>query len=63
MTTLFYGINVGSEYETVSISATTTGKDIEVAVNNLTAVDGRDALVVHLAKLLDAIERANWRPI
>jgi hypothetical protein len=63
MATLFYGINIGAEESTATIGATTTGKDVEVAINNVANVATRDALRVALQKLKNVIDGSNFTPL
>ncbi|WP_426271572.1 hypothetical protein ACN9MB_09100 [Dyella kyungheensis] len=63
MATYFYGVNIGAEDSTVTIATSTTGKDVEVAVNSSTNVATRDALEIAIEKLKVAIIRAPYPPL
>ena len=63
MATFFYGINTGAEDNTVTASATTTGKDVEIAVNTVANVPSRSDLVVSIEKLLVAVVRLPYTPV
>ena len=63
MATLFYGINIGAEDNTVTAQATTTGKDVEVAVNVVANVPSRSDLIVALEKLQVAVIRLPYTPV
>lgn len=63
MATYFYGVNIGAEDNTVSIATSTTGKDVEVAVNSSTNVPARSDLEVAIEKLKVAIIRAPYPPL
>jgi hypothetical protein len=63
MATIFYGINVGAEESTVTIASTTTGKDVEVAINSTTNVASRDLLAVALERLKNVIDKSPFTPI
>lgn len=63
MATYFYGVNIGAEDSTVSIATSTTGKDVEVAVNSSANVPSRSDLEVAIEKLKVAIIRAPYPPL
>ena len=63
MATIFYGINAGAESNTVTVSATTTGKDIEVAVNSTANVPTRDMLSTAVERLNNIIDQLSYTPI
>ena len=63
MATIFYGINAGAESNTVTVSATTTGKDIEVAVNSTANVPTRDMLSTAVERLNNIIDQLPYTPI
>lgn len=54
----FYGINTGENEYQVTQNATTTGKDIEVAINTNANVPSTTDLIVALWKLANAILRS-----
>lgn len=62
MATYFFGINNGDNEYAVTQSATTTGKDIEVAINTAANVPSKQELLIALEKLENAIVRSgkNW---
>ena len=63
MATIFYGINNGdNEYQAV-VSATTTGKDVEVAINVTANVPSREELLLAIEKLENFIVRQNYAPV
>jgi hypothetical protein len=63
MATYFYGINNGDdEYEAV-VSATTTGKDVEVVVNSSVNVPSRQELLLAIENLENFILRQNYAPV
>jgi hypothetical protein len=47
----------------VTIASTTTGKDVEVAINSTTNVTGRDILTVALKRLKNVIDQSSFTPI
>jgi hypothetical protein len=58
--TYYYGINDGDgEFAAVSSSASTTGKDVEIVVNN-TNVQSRQELLNAVTNLINFILRSNW---
>lgn len=63
MATFFYGINFGSEDSTVTAQATTTGKDVEIAVNTVANVPSRSDLEVLIEKLKVAVIRLPYTPV
>jgi hypothetical protein len=63
MATIFYGINVGAEESTVSIASTTTGKDVEVAINSTANVSSRDLLAVALERIKNVVDQSAFTPI
>lgn len=63
MSTIFYGINAGAELDTVTISSSTTGKDVEVAVNSVANVPTRDLLRLAVEKLSNAIDQNPYTPV
>lgn len=63
MATTFYGVNAGAEDNTVTVSATTTSKDVEVVINTNANVPTRDALLIALERLQVAIVRAPYPPV
>jgi hypothetical protein len=63
MSTLFYGINAGAEQSTATIATSTTGKDVEVAINSVANVPTRDVLRVALEKLQSVIDQSSYTPV
>jgi len=63
MATIFYGINVGAEESTVSIASTTTGKDVEVAINSTANVTSRDLLAVAMERIKNVVDQSAFTPI
>lgn len=63
MATFFYGVNIGAEDSTVTASATTTGKDVEIAVNTVANVPSRSDLEVAIEKLKVAVMRFPYTPV
>lgn len=63
MATFFYGVNIGAEDSTVTASATTTGKDVEIAVNTVANVPARSDLEVAIEKLKVAVMRFPYTPV
>lgn len=63
MATIFYGINIGDDTSAAVISATTTGKDVEIAVNSTAHVPTRDLLSVALERLNNVIDQNNYLPL
>jgi hypothetical protein len=63
MSTIFYGINAGAEESAAAVSATTTGKDVEVAINTAANVPSRDALRVALQRLQNVIDAQPFPPV
>lgn len=59
MATYFIGVNNGASGSTVTESATTTGKDVEIAINTTANVPAKSDVVVALQKLLDYVVTAN----
>lgn len=56
----YYGINKGdNEYAATTSTSTSTGKEIEVTVNN-TAVTDRQAVIAALEQLINVILRNNY---
>lgn len=62
MATYFFGINYGDGLQSVTQSSTTTGKDIEVAINTTANVPTKNDLLVALENLEAAITQSgkNW---
>jgi hypothetical protein len=62
MATYFFGINYGDGLQSVTQSASTTGKDIEVAINTTANVPTKNDLLVALENLESAITQSgkNW---
>jgi len=58
MATYFFGINNGDNEYAVTSGATTTGKDVEVAINTTANVPSEQELLIALEKLENAILRA-----
>ena len=63
MATFFYGINIGTEDSTVTVSSVSTGKDVEVAINTVANVPARSDLEVAIERLQMAIVRLPYTPI
>lgn len=58
--TYYYGLNKGdNEYQAVSSTSATTGKDVEIVVNNTNVTD-RQTLISNLEKLLNFVVRGNY---
>ena len=58
--TYYYGINDGgNEYQCASSTSATTGKDVEIVVDN-TSITSRQELLTALANLQNFILRSNW---
>lgn len=58
--TYFYGINRGQgEYDAVSSTSSTTSRDVEIQVNELT-IGSRQELLLALTNLYNFILRSNW---
>lgn len=58
--TYYFGVNGSdNEYAAASSTSSTTGKDVEVVVNN-TNVTSRQQLLISLEKLINFIVRSNW---
>ncbi len=51
----FYGINTGASDTTVTAQATTTGKDVEIAINTNANVPSIEDLLIALERLQQAI--------
>lgn len=65
MATYFFGKNVGSGIAPTGITeqATTTGNDVEIALNTTANVPNREALLLELQSLMDYIAgkaSKNW---
>jgi hypothetical protein len=62
MATYFFGINYGEGLQSVTQSASTTSKDIEVAINTTANVPTKNDLLVALENLEAAITQSgkNW---
>lgn len=62
MATYFFGINDGKELATVTQSATTTSKDIELVINTTANVGSKQELINAMQNLLDAVIQSpkNW---
>lgn len=58
MATYFFGINNGAGEYDVTSGATTTGKDIEIAINTTANVPSVQELEIALIKLANAVLRA-----
>lgn len=58
MATYFFGINNGDNEYAVVNQATTTGKDIEIAINTTANVPSEQELLIAIEKLENAILRA-----
>jgi hypothetical protein len=63
MSTIFYGINAGAEESTATVSATTTSKDVEVAINTAANIPSRDALRLALQRLQNVIDAQPFPPV
>lgn len=56
----YFGINDGdNEYQAASSTSATTGKDVEIVVNN-TNIQTRQELLAALTNLYNFILRSNW---
>lgn len=57
MATYYYGKNIGSGISPAGIleQATTTGRDVEIALNTTANVPNKEALVLELQALMDYI--------
>lgn len=57
MATYFYGKNVGSGISPAGVleQATTTGRDVEIALNTTANVPNKEALLLELQSLMDYI--------
>jgi hypothetical protein len=58
MATYFFGINNGDNEYAVTSAATSTGKDVEVAINTTANVPSQEELQLSIEKLVNAILRA-----
>jgi hypothetical protein len=58
MATYFFGINNGSDEYTVTNQASTTSKDVEIAINTTANVPAVEDLLLCVEKLQNAILRA-----
>lgn len=63
MATYFYGVNVGDNEYQAAVSATTTGKDVEVVVNTSANVPSREDLLLAIEKLENFITRQPYAPL
>lgn len=60
MATVFYGINNGETAYQATVSATTTGKDVEVVINTTANIPSRTELLLAIEKLEDFILRQTF---
>lgn len=65
MATYYFGKNVGSGIGPGAVleQATTTGRDVEIALNTTANVPNREALILELQSLMDylaALGTKNW---
>lgn len=63
MATYFFGVNNGAgAMASVTEAATTTGKDVEIAINTTANVPSKEELLLAAQKLTDYIATAskNW---
>lgn len=58
----YYGLNKGDGEFAASVSGSTTGKEIEIVVNQ-TAVTDKQALKTALENLINVVLKTNYPPV
>lgn len=58
----YYGLNKGDSEFSAAVAGSTTGKEIEIVVNQ-TAVTDKQALKVALENLINFILKTNYPPV
>lgn len=63
MAAIFYGVNNGDNEYQATVAAATTGKDVEIVINDTTKIPSREELLLAVEKLSNFIVRQNFAPV
>lgn len=63
MTALYYGLNAGDDYTECAVGSSTTSKDVEIVIADITKFPDRQTLMNALENLEDFIMRSNYYPV